>query len=89
MTQIEQIISEIRTLGPDQVEVLLHDLKSEYSVPFSESENAAQVESAWGEEIDRSADFIKSGTTEAMSGALFHSSIENYLLPLLGLNPGK
>lgn len=63
---IDHIKSEIRSLDPRLVEVLLRDLQNEYVMP--ESKEGADVESSWDKEISKRVKEVEEGKVELISG---------------------
>lgn len=67
MNTIDHIKQEIRSLAPDQAKVLIRDLSDEYSMPLPPEEDAAQVEAAWDEEIDKRVEEVENGAVQLLS----------------------
>ncbi|MFZ2282226.1 MAG: addiction module protein [Prosthecobacter sp.] len=65
---IEHIKQEIRSLAPNEVDHLLRDLQSEYSMPLV-GEDASVVEAAWDAEIAERVKDVEEGRVTLISGA--------------------
>ena len=64
---LERIKKDIRSLDPDEVEILLRDLQNEYAMPSPEGDDEASVEAAWDAEIDARVKEVEDGRVELMS----------------------
>ena len=64
---LERIKKDIRSLDPDEVEILLRDLQNEYAMPASEGDDEASVEAAWDAEIDARVKEVEDGKIELIS----------------------
>ena len=73
---LERIKKEIRSLEPDEVEILLRDLQSEYVMPSPGGEDEASVEAAWDAEIDARVKDVEEGKVELISGEEFRRDTE-------------
>jgi hypothetical protein len=67
---IEHIKQEIRNLAPNEVDHLLRDLQSEYTMPLSE-DNGASVEAEWDAEIAERVKDVEEERVALISGAEF------------------
>lgn len=65
---LERIKKDIRSLEPEEVEMLLRDLQNEYVMPSPEGEDEVSVEAAWDAEIDTRVKEIEEGRVELISG---------------------
>jgi hypothetical protein len=65
---IEHIKQEIRNLAPNEVDHLLRDLQSEYTLPSTE-DNEAAIEAAWDAEIAERDKDVEEGRVALISGA--------------------
>lgn len=63
---VEQIKKEIRSLPPEEVDLLLRDLQREYVMPSPDTEDA-EVEAAWEAEIGARMKQVMDGTVELIS----------------------
>jgi predicted transcriptional regulator len=76
---LEHIKSEIRSLDPHLVEVLLNDLQAQYAMPDAE-EDEPDAEAAWEAEIAERLKDVEEGRVELISG----EEAELQLDPLFG-----
>ena len=65
---LERIKKDIRSLDPEEIEMLLRDLQSEYVMPLAEGEDETSVEAAWDAEIDARVKEIEEGRVQLISG---------------------
>lgn len=67
-TTLEHIKSEIRSLEPQEVELLLRDLQKEYVIPSPDAVGDAETEAAWDAEIAERVKDVEEGRVELISG---------------------
>ena len=79
---LERIKKDIRSLEPEEIEMLLRDLQSEYVMPLAEGEDEASVEAAWDAEIDARVKEIEEGRVQLISGKEFRQGTEAFFAEL-------
>jgi hypothetical protein len=65
---LEHIKSEIRSLAPHQVELLLMDLQKEYALPPLDAESDAEIAATWDAEIAERMKEVEEARLELVSG---------------------
>jgi hypothetical protein len=73
---IEHIKQEIRSLAPAEVDHLLRDLQTEYTMPSTDDADAASVEAEWDAEIDRRVQEVEEGKVKLISYAELRSGTD-------------
>lgn len=70
---LERIKRDIQTLAPEEVDALLRDLQSRYSLP---GEDEAEVEAAWDAEIASRVKEVEEGRVELISSDEFQRNTD-------------
>ena len=79
----ERIKQDIRTLAPEEVEALRHDLQSN-DVFRPQDVEEASIQAEWDAEIDQRMKDVMEGKVELISGAELRQSTDN-LFAQMGL----